>query len=517
MSEVIKIARIIRDGGTQSRIGYNVNVVNEYADRMKDGDQFPPVELVFDGTNYYLYDGFHRVAAAENIGRTEIAAHVVQGTLQDAQWQSCRANATHGLRRNSEDKQRAIVAALKHPFAVNKSDHQIARHVGVDHKTVGKYREQLEATGEIPQSDVRTGQDGRQINTANIGRNPVPPMKRPGELSDDERAAAFEALTRRFPLESLVKHEVSGRVAVVRGYLPNAKFGDALNVFDPRWGENDGWLVDGLIPANEDDLLAYVDSRPAKTIALEVGDWVRTRAGHEKAIVRMDESYIYVDGDSRPHRAATLTKIDPPAVADDQASADELALDEQLATQVNRDFTPVGLSDLERLILDVLRSCLLEEDTQGWIRLDPLVYRIEQPVSSMQMSELIGRGLVEEINDRELRRQYRISEVGMRALSGEQSVTEFVYGDGRPVTDEDELAFNGGSDVGNDIASGEMDGGEIAFPALPWRTTGENIIAADGMKLMSFYWNDGLGRELAEWVVSLVNEYALDSEARAAE
>ncbi len=68
----------------------------------------------------------------------------------------------------NEDKQRAVKAALAHPASLSLSDHQIARHVGVDVKTVGNWRDKL--TMEIPQSIKRTGSDGRTINTANIGK-----------------------------------------------------------------------------------------------------------------------------------------------------------------------------------------------------------------------------------------------------------------------------------------------------------------------------------------------------------
>ena len=40
--------------------------------------------------------------------------------------------------------------ALSHPYGVNQSDRKIARHCGVDHKTVGKIRKELELSGEIP-------------------------------------------------------------------------------------------------------------------------------------------------------------------------------------------------------------------------------------------------------------------------------------------------------------------------------------------------------------------------------
>jgi transposase len=54
-------------------------------------------------------------------------------------------------------------AALVHLAGAGKSDHQIADHVGVDHVTVMRWREKLQATGEIHQSTKRTGRDGRTI------------------------------------------------------------------------------------------------------------------------------------------------------------------------------------------------------------------------------------------------------------------------------------------------------------------------------------------------------------------
>ena len=99
-----------------------------------------------------------------------ILVEVVQGTQADAQWYSYGVNKLHGLRRTKEDKERSIRAALRHTQGASKSDRELAEHVGVSHPTVAKYRKELESTGKIYQSTCRTGQDGRTINTAKIGR-----------------------------------------------------------------------------------------------------------------------------------------------------------------------------------------------------------------------------------------------------------------------------------------------------------------------------------------------------------
>jgi transposase-like protein len=142
-------------------------------DAMKDGVRFPPITVFYDGTEYWLADGFHRTEAAFGAGLTEIACDVHQGTREDAQWYSFSANKTNGLRRTNEDKQRAVKAALAHSGGAGKSDSAIAKHVGVAVQTVCSWREKLQATFQIGKSEKRTGADGRTINTSNIGKKPV--------------------------------------------------------------------------------------------------------------------------------------------------------------------------------------------------------------------------------------------------------------------------------------------------------------------------------------------------------
>jgi hypothetical protein len=176
---LLKIDVIRTDGATQPRAAIDFEAVFDYMDAMSDGAEFPPVVVFYDGTSYWLADGFHRVKAAEQAGFEEIACELHQGTQQEAQWYSFGANKTNGLRRTNDDKQRAVRAALAHPKGVGLSDRQISSHVGVDHKTVGAWREKLEGTGEIPQSAQRTGRDGRTTNSAGNRRHPAAEPKSP--------------------------------------------------------------------------------------------------------------------------------------------------------------------------------------------------------------------------------------------------------------------------------------------------------------------------------------------------
>src|SRR5215211_1563489 len=104
----IPLSAIVTDARLQPRESMNPTLVREYADEMANGAEFPPAGIVSDGTTFWLYDGFHRVAAAHELGHQEIEADVAEGDFWLAVERSAAANATHGLRRTNADKRRAI-------------------------------------------------------------------------------------------------------------------------------------------------------------------------------------------------------------------------------------------------------------------------------------------------------------------------------------------------------------------------------------------------------------------------
>ncbi len=82
---------------------------------MKAGEKFPPIDVFFDGEDYWLADGFHRIQAyVMAVPGEAIECNVFKGTQQDAQWYSYSVNKTHGLRRTNADKIGAVKAALTH-------------------------------------------------------------------------------------------------------------------------------------------------------------------------------------------------------------------------------------------------------------------------------------------------------------------------------------------------------------------------------------------------------------------
>ena len=159
------------DGGTQPRAQMDFITISEYAEAMEEGSAFPPVVVFFDGEDYWLADGFHRLKAAVQLGRNDIEADVRPGTRREAVLFSMGANAEHGLKRSPEDKRRAVLVLLQDEEWVNWADREIARRTRTTHPFVAKLRAEIGAISPDQRTYTRQGQTA-VMNTANIGAAP---------------------------------------------------------------------------------------------------------------------------------------------------------------------------------------------------------------------------------------------------------------------------------------------------------------------------------------------------------
>lgn len=167
----VPIENIRLDGGTQSRASINEVTVAEYVDAMVDPSTvFPPVVVYFDGKDYWLADGFHRLAAWREMGRVEIPADVRQGDRRHAILHSVAANSAHGLRRTNDDKRRAVMVLLEDAEWSQWSDREIARRCAVSPSFVGGLRNSSLSTVDS-EPRTYTTKHGTQaaMSTANIG------------------------------------------------------------------------------------------------------------------------------------------------------------------------------------------------------------------------------------------------------------------------------------------------------------------------------------------------------------
>lgn len=163
------------DGGTQSRREINNDTVSEYADALRHDAAFPPVTVFFDGADYWLADGFHRLHAHREAGLTSICADVKNGTKREAVLFSVGANASHGLRRTNADKHKAVKTLLNDSEWCAWSDNKIAGACGVSHTFVSQVRAAIlqPLQDSEDQSRSRTVERGGKIyqqKTANIGK-----------------------------------------------------------------------------------------------------------------------------------------------------------------------------------------------------------------------------------------------------------------------------------------------------------------------------------------------------------
>jgi uncharacterized ParB-like nuclease family protein len=156
-------------GGTQARLKTTDDAVESYADEMMRGAVFPPINVYFDGTTYWLADGFHRFLATKRNGAAAIAADVQPGGRTEALRHALGANSTNGVYRTNGDKRNAVEIALEEwPEQANPVLAEICK---VSVELVRNCRQQLQRAGRIPEVITVTGRDGKNYPGA-IERQP---------------------------------------------------------------------------------------------------------------------------------------------------------------------------------------------------------------------------------------------------------------------------------------------------------------------------------------------------------
>lgn len=241
MAELLHLDVIRRDGGTQPRAALDPATVETYAEAARAGAEFPPVIVFHDGTDHWLADGFHRVAAHEAAEFEEIAAEIRPGTRRDAVLFACGANATHGLRRTSEDKRRAVLLLLCDAEWGQWSDREIARRANVGHPLVAELRRltgssSSERTFRTKHGTVATMDTAalgkRAADMATLRSVPVEALHQ--LVSEQHRAKQEQKKARRDEREQALGERIAGANATL---LAAGAAGRRFGVIyaDPEW------------------------------------------------------------------------------------------------------------------------------------------------------------------------------------------------------------------------------------------------------------------------------------------
>jgi hypothetical protein len=136
----LPLSAIAEETDLQQRTGMSLNIVDEYADAMKRGDQFPPVIAYFDTIVHWLADGHFRSRAARKAGLTTIRALVYEGSREDAMIYALGANEEHGFRRTRNDRLKAVRTMLNHDLWCEWTDAAIAAICHVSKNFVSEVR-----------------------------------------------------------------------------------------------------------------------------------------------------------------------------------------------------------------------------------------------------------------------------------------------------------------------------------------------------------------------------------------
>lgn len=166
--KTLNLQTIIIDKGTQSRAQISEETVSDYAEAMQAGDQFPPITVFHDGVDYYLADGFHRLHAAQRLGKASIQAEVKTGTLRDAILYSLGANDKHGLRRSNADKRKCVRTLLEDFEWGELSVNEMARICCVSPQLVAAVKAEMDGGTKVSSVNFNAPKKAKPVKLSNV-------------------------------------------------------------------------------------------------------------------------------------------------------------------------------------------------------------------------------------------------------------------------------------------------------------------------------------------------------------
>lgn len=177
MIQKIKIG-VLKTDGLQTRAKLSHGDVGAYAQQMGDGVTFDPITVFFDGTDYYVADGFHRIEAHRRLCKEEIEADVRDGNRTDALRHALGANARHGRKLTGADMWHKLEIAWANRlelFGGEPSHELLARTCAVSVKTVQRFHKRISTMDSVQGSDPMpfVSVDGKKRTVTKISASPT--------------------------------------------------------------------------------------------------------------------------------------------------------------------------------------------------------------------------------------------------------------------------------------------------------------------------------------------------------
>lgn len=185
----LNIKRVKLDAFTltaQTRAALSEETVAEYVHSVVGGEDLDPGVAYRVGKDLILAAGHHRREAYRRAGKEDMPCEVRSGSMWDAVSFSLLSNRNfRGARVTTADKKEAVRKALVYGY--EKTDSVLSNLCGVDHKTVGARRKEMEESGEIPKATIRVAADGSERKM--IERPATTPQKNVTELPAVDHSA----------------------------------------------------------------------------------------------------------------------------------------------------------------------------------------------------------------------------------------------------------------------------------------------------------------------------------------
>lgn len=178
--------------------------VKRYETEMLAGDEFPPIQVVYDGDadTTWVWNGFHRLAAIDQLpDHAHVKAEVTIGTWELAEDLAYGANAHTGLRLTDQQKWDIIVGAIQNPRYEGFTSVQIAEKCRVSAKTVKKVEAALAEAQRIATKRERKGEAPGPVT-----------VERTDGRTKEGKAKAKPQKRIVAPPEAMVLSEVSGEM-----------------------------------------------------------------------------------------------------------------------------------------------------------------------------------------------------------------------------------------------------------------------------------------------------------------
>ena len=267
------------DLSLQTRSGTDAETINNYAEAMADGTQFPDVTVFTDGKHYWLADGFHRVMAAKQLGKKQISADIRKGTEDDAVVFGGTANNKQGKRPTRADVQHfleMVWARREAIFGGTPTGGNFAEKCGVSKPTGDRFVQAKLA--EMPVAPVNPTVSKIQLPTRPNALIQAPKMPvRPTQL--------VGANGKMYPVRPSMPVRESGNGLKVQGHVvPLDRFGTEIPV-----------EINGAFEQEElNEVIRNIsDARSVLRSALEAGVEA-FKAVRQDALIQLNNAYSFV-------------------------------------------------------------------------------------------------------------------------------------------------------------------------------------------------------------------------------